>query len=85
MILRNHGLLMCGESIAEAFDLMYYLERACQTQIDSDGGGASCACRRAKCRESRRASSSTLPYKAKNTEWKAHLRMLDRTDPSYKQ
>ena len=27
---------------------------------------------------------SALPYKAKNTEWKAHLRMLDKTDPSYK-
>jgi len=28
MILRNHGLLTCGSSIYEAFDLMYYLERA---------------------------------------------------------
>jgi hypothetical protein len=25
-----------------------------------------------------------LPYKAKKTEWKALLRMLDKTDPSYK-
>ena len=25
-----------------------------------------------------------LPYKTRKTEWKAHLRMLDRTDPSYK-
>src|SRR5678816_1687585 len=40
MILRNHGLLTCGESIAETFDLMYYLERACQTQINALAGGA---------------------------------------------
>src|SRR5215212_6778789 len=40
MILRNHGLLACGESVAEAFDLMYYLERACQSQINAMAGGA---------------------------------------------
>src|SRR6476620_3247542 len=40
MILRNHGLLACGESVAETFDLMYYLERACQTQINALAGGA---------------------------------------------
>jgi len=39
MILRNHGLLACGESVAEAFDLMYYLERACQSQINAMSGG----------------------------------------------
>ena len=25
-----------------------------------------------------------LPYKAQKTEWQALLRMLDKTDPSYK-
>src|SRR3982751_5918176 len=40
MILRNHGLLTCAESIPEAFDLMYYLERACQSQIAASAGGA---------------------------------------------
>ena len=34
MILRNHGLLTCGSTIAEAFMLMYYLDRACKNQID---------------------------------------------------
>src|SRR3954471_21733714 len=40
MILRNHGLLTCGASIAEAFDYMYYLERACQAQVTATNGGA---------------------------------------------
>ncbi|PPR46454.1 MAG: Decarboxylase NovR [Alphaproteobacteria bacterium MarineAlpha5_Bin9] len=35
MILKNHGLLTCGETIAEAFMLMYYLDRACKNQIDT--------------------------------------------------
>ena len=34
MILRNHGLLTSGETIAEAFMMMYYLDRACQVQLD---------------------------------------------------
>ena len=34
MILRNHGLPTAGKTIAEAFMLMYYLDRACKVQID---------------------------------------------------
>lgn len=33
MILRNHGLLAAGSSVAEAFVNIYYLERACQAQV----------------------------------------------------
>lgn len=33
MILRNHGLLATGNSIARAFHEIYFLERACQVQI----------------------------------------------------
>jgi ribulose-5-phosphate 4-epimerase/fuculose-1-phosphate aldolase len=40
MILRNHGLLVAGRSIAEAFNLIYYLERACQAQLAALAGGA---------------------------------------------
>ena len=34
VFLRNHGLLTLGLSIADAFCWMYYLDRACQVQID---------------------------------------------------
>lgn len=34
MILRNHGLITSGKTIAEAFMLMYYLDRACKVQLD---------------------------------------------------
>jgi ribulose-5-phosphate 4-epimerase/fuculose-1-phosphate aldolase len=29
----NHGIIVCGPSVAEAFDDMYYLERCCKVQI----------------------------------------------------
>ena len=34
IILRNHGLLTVGRSVADTFCWMYYLDRACQVQID---------------------------------------------------
>jgi ribulose-5-phosphate 4-epimerase/fuculose-1-phosphate aldolase len=40
MILRNHGLLVGGRTVAEAFSLIYTLERACQAQIQALAGGA---------------------------------------------
>ena len=30
---RNHGVIVCGASVAEAFDDLYYLERAAQAQV----------------------------------------------------
>jgi ribulose-5-phosphate 4-epimerase/fuculose-1-phosphate aldolase len=33
MFLANHGVVVVGKSVAEAFDLMYYLERACRLQV----------------------------------------------------
>ncbi len=40
MILRNHGLLAAGSSVAEAFVNIYYLERACQAQVKAQSAGA---------------------------------------------
>jgi ribulose-5-phosphate 4-epimerase/fuculose-1-phosphate aldolase len=39
MVLRNHGLLTVGPSVAEAFNFMYGMERSCQAQL------AAMACR----------------------------------------
>ena len=39
MVLRNHGLLALGETVREAFEVMYYLDCACQIQVDAMAGG----------------------------------------------
>ena len=39
MILANHGLLVGGRTIPEAFHSIYYLERACQAQVAALSGG----------------------------------------------
>jgi ribulose-5-phosphate 4-epimerase/fuculose-1-phosphate aldolase len=33
MVLKNHGLLTAGVNVAEAFHLMYHLEKSCETQM----------------------------------------------------
>ena len=40
MILRNHGLLAAGRSVAAAFQNIYFLERACQIQVRALAGNA---------------------------------------------
>lgn len=39
MILRNHGLLTCAGSVADAFLYMYIMQKACEIQIKAQSGG----------------------------------------------
>lgn len=39
MILRNHGLLVCGPSIGDAFAEHYMLQRACEVQVAAQATG----------------------------------------------
>lgn len=85
IILRNHGLVACGRTIADTFNLMYWLESACKVQVDVMASGATMnlpshdlASRMAQ-RYSPDGSINFAPM-----EWPALLRQLDREDPSYK-
>lgn len=40
LILRNHGLLVGGATLEEAFILMFRLQRACEVQVAAVAGGA---------------------------------------------
>ncbi|HEY0910111.1 MAG TPA: class II aldolase/adducin family protein, partial [Bradyrhizobium sp.] len=40
MILRSHGLLTVGRTVAEAFYWMYYLEQSCRLQVLAQSTGA---------------------------------------------
>ena len=39
LILRNHGLLTCASTIADAFVFLYFLEAACMIQVRAQAGG----------------------------------------------
>ncbi len=84
MILRNHGLLTCGRSVAEAFQAMYVLQRACEIQIAAQAGGS-------RLTRVPREIIDDMPNQARevskglgaNLVWPGLLRRLDRTLPGY--
>jgi ribulose-5-phosphate 4-epimerase/fuculose-1-phosphate aldolase len=39
MILRNHGLLVCGPGVGDAFTEHYMLQRACEVQVAAQATG----------------------------------------------
>lgn len=88
MILRNHGLLVCGRSVAEAFRMIYYLEQACRLQLDVMQTGRPIrlppvAVREHTARQWEGGAASIGGTTLR--EWPALLRMLDRIDPSYRE
>lgn len=84
LMLRNHGLLTVGRSIAEAFVAMYFFEAACMIQVRALAGGAGI----------RRIDDSIIVRASQQFDavtrglggalaWPALLRRLDSVDPSY--
>jgi len=84
MILRNHGLLTLGETVREAFELMYYLDCACQIQIDAMAGGlhnVQLMSQAAADTAAQQFSRESRP--AQQKDWPALLRMLERRGIRY--
>ena len=90
MVLRNHGLLVVGTSIAAAFIATYRMERACAMQLAFQQSGAAFhpiadAVVRAAYDNTRIRSAGVGRNDPTKFEWPALLRKLDRIDASYKQ
>lgn len=84
MLLHNHGLLVCQKSAVEAFDEVYYLERACQAQVALLSLGEKLIEPGAAAGEQVAAYMETPGRKSPQKAWDALVRRLDRIDPSYK-
>ena len=85
MILRNHGLLTCGETISEAFILMYYLERACKNQLDTYATGLELNKPSTNLMEFAAGQYEDPMFKTGKHEWPALLRLLDDKGSIYKE
>ena len=87
MILRNHGLLTAGRTIPEAFLLMYFLQRSCEIQVKTLSMGRPLnAVPQAVLDKtfmqyimSRQGGETETP-----SPWPGLLRLLDRTNPGYR-
>jgi ribulose-5-phosphate 4-epimerase/fuculose-1-phosphate aldolase len=85
MILRNHGLLTCGETVADAFLFMYILQKACEVQIRAQSGGAELIRIPQPIVDGiRKAAKQVLRGSGGMIAWPGILRKLDRADPSWR-
>ena len=85
MMLRHHGVLACGPSIAEAFNTHYMLEQACKIQVDAMTAGTELLLPTPEVvAETARLFEPNVRRPFGVMEWEALLRLLDREDPSYK-
>ena len=84
MILRNHGLLTCGETIGEAFILMYYLDKACKNQLDTMSTGLETIVPSDNIMEFAAGQYEDPRFRLGHHEWPALLRLLDQKNSIYK-
>jgi ribulose-5-phosphate 4-epimerase/fuculose-1-phosphate aldolase len=83
-MLRNHGLLVCGTSIADAFVNMYTFENTCRIQLDAQAGGELITVDPRILDGVAQAVKTVTRGGAGALVWPALLRKLDKLDASYK-
>jgi ribulose-5-phosphate 4-epimerase/fuculose-1-phosphate aldolase len=87
MLLRNHGTLTVGRSVASAFERMFHLERACTMQVRTRMlGPTAYPVEQAVVDKNASLFSDPDRQELRSTMlvWPALLRKVDRLDPSYK-
>ena len=87
MMLRNHGLLTCGKSVAQAFTKMHSLEKSCQLQVAAQAGGELILPSKEVCehtaKQFRQSENTEAEGHLDQLAWTALLRKLDRINPGY--
>ena len=87
MILRNHGTLTVGDSVASCFLRLYFLERACEAQVLMLAAGADglhTPPQGVEDKVARQSPPAGVGMLARGLAWPALLRKLDRIDLSYR-
>ncbi len=85
LMLRNHGLLTVGKTIADAFVNMYVFESACSIQIRAQsGGGELIGIPPAIVAGARQQARAVTKSQGGMLAWPGLLRRLDRLDPSFR-
>lgn len=83
LMLRNHGLLTLGSSVAEAFLNMYTFENTCRIQIDAQAGGELITVDPAIIATIPEVMRAVTLGKGANLAWPALLRKLQRENPGW--
>jgi len=85
LMLRNHGLLTVGETVADAFVNMYFFETVCTIQVRAQGGSGLVRIDPAIIEgANEQVKKATTGVGPGAINWPGLLRKLDRVNPSYK-
>jgi len=86
MILRNHGLLTTGVSVAEAYAMMAGLQSSCESQLAAQAGGGPLVLPSPEVCEhtAQQFDKFGENQRANDASFAALKRMLDDEDPTYK-
>ena len=83
LMLRNHGLLTVGQTVADAFLYMYLFEAACMIQVRAQTGGELVHVSRAIVDGIQKQASQVTRGLGGALAWPGLLRKLDRVNPGY--
>ena len=84
MLLANHGILTVGQTIGQAFDELYYFEKACETYITALSTNKELKIANSKVAEKTAQEWENYPVNMGDQHLKAIRSILDKEDPSYK-
>jgi ribulose-5-phosphate 4-epimerase/fuculose-1-phosphate aldolase len=84
LMLRNHGLLTVGKTVADAFLHMYLFETSCQIQLSAQTGGDLMLVDREILAGAASAAHAQTGGTGGSFVWPALIRKLDRIDDSYR-
>ncbi len=86
MILENHGALVCGSSLAEAYIYHHFFELACRAQVGALAGGAGLIVPAAEvCEERAKKFGRIGQYDSKSRDWVASMALVEKLYPDYKE
>jgi len=84
IMLRNHGLMVTGKTIPEAFLRIYFLQRACEAQIMAQAGGGELVHLSDKVIDRVHQQTDGVGDLIANLSWGAVLSRIERLCPDYK-
>lgn len=85
MILENHGALVCGTTLPEAYIYHHFFELACRAQVGALAGGAELNIPSSEvCAERVKKFGRIGVYDSKSRDWVASMALVEKLYPDYK-
>ena len=86
MMLENHGALVCGSTLPEAYIYHHFFELACRAQVGALAGGTELVTPSKKvCEERAQKFGRIGVYNSASRDWVASMALVEKLYPDYKE